>query len=122
MTRKNGNGDSPEGPTDLGGRSWPAVLKRTIKEFREDNLTDSAAALTYYSVLALFPALIALVSIVGLLGKSTVDSLIANIKSIQGPGPAKTIVLNTVNNLASHKSAAGGGGVGGRRPGRGGPA
>src|SRR3954469_10104287 len=107
MTRKNGNGDSPEGPTRLGGRRWAAVLKRTIKEFREDNLTDSAAALTYYSVLALFPALIALVSIVGLLGKSTVDSLIANIKSIQAPGPAKTIVLNTVNNLASHKSAAG---------------
>ncbi len=43
------------------------TLKRTLKEFSEDNLTDWAAALTYYGVLALFPALIGLVSIVGLL-------------------------------------------------------
>ncbi|MGY1823861.1 YihY/virulence factor BrkB family protein [Geodermatophilus sp. SYSU D00079] len=43
------------------------TLKRTLKEFSEDNLTDWAAALTYYGVLALFPALIALLSIVGLL-------------------------------------------------------
>ena len=44
------------------------TLKRTIREFRDDNLTDWAAALTYYGVLALFPALIALVSIIGLFG------------------------------------------------------
>src|SRR4051812_4951182 len=43
------------------------TLKRTLKEFSEDNLTDWAAALTYYGVLALFPALVALLSIVGLL-------------------------------------------------------
>ena len=43
------------------------TLKRTLKEFSEDNLTDWAAALTYYGVLALFPALIALLSIIGLL-------------------------------------------------------
>src|SRR5687767_14042177 len=43
-----------------------ATLKRTLKEFSEDNLTDWAAALTYYGVLALFPALIALLSIIGL--------------------------------------------------------
>src|SRR5687767_12889678 len=43
------------------------TLKRTLKEFSEDNLTDWAAALTYYGILALFPALIALLSIVGLL-------------------------------------------------------
>jgi membrane protein len=48
-------------PTTVG------TLKRTLKEFSEDNLTDWAAALTYYGVLALFPALIALLSIVGLL-------------------------------------------------------
>src|SRR3954465_7956552 len=42
------------------------TLKRTVKEFSEDNLTDWAAALTYYGVLALFPALIALVSLIGL--------------------------------------------------------
>ena len=44
-----------KGPTDLSGRSWFGVLKRTVREFREDNLTDWAAALTYYGVLAIFP-------------------------------------------------------------------
>src|SRR5437763_1160223 len=46
------------------------LLKRTVGEFRADNLTDWAAALTYYGVLALFPALVALVSIVGFLGNT----------------------------------------------------
>ena len=43
------------------------TIKRTLKEFSEDGLTDWAASLTYYGVLALFPALTALLSIVGLL-------------------------------------------------------
>jgi membrane protein len=103
----NGTGDGPGGPTDIHGRGWGSVLKRTIKEFRRDNLTDWAAALTYYGVLALFPALIALVSIVGLLGKSTINTLKSNIQAIPAAGQAKTIILNTINNLAAHKSAAG---------------
>ena len=45
-----------------------ATLKRTLKEFQEDNMSDWAAALTYYGLLSLFPALIALVSIIGLFG------------------------------------------------------
>ena len=53
--------------------SLAATLKRTVAEFREDNLTDGAAALTYYGVLSLFPALIALVSIVGLFGDPADD-------------------------------------------------
>jgi len=48
-----------------------ATLKRTFKEFSEDNMTDQAAALTYYGLLALFPALIALVSLIGLVGNPT---------------------------------------------------
>jgi membrane protein len=108
MARRNANGEgAPDAPTDIKGRSWIAVLKRTVKEFRDDNLTDWAAALTYYGVLALFPALIALVSIVGFLGRSTINGLISNIQSINAPGPAKTIILNTINNLANHQSAAG---------------
>ena len=55
------------------------TVKRTLKEFSEDNLTDWAAALTYYGVLALFPALIALLSIIGLLTdpKTLTDALTA---------------------------------------------
>jgi membrane protein len=107
MAQRTGNGNGPDSPAAIRPRAWGSVLKRTVKEFREDNLTDWAAALTYYGVLALFPALIALVSIVGFLGQSTIDSLISNINSITAPGPAKTIILNTINNLASHRSAAG---------------
>src|SRR3954453_527206 len=107
MADGNGNGATPQKPTELHRRSWGAVTKRTVKEFRKDNLTDWAAALTYYGVLALFPALIALVSIVGLVGKSTVNGLKQNIGEIPAAGQAKQIVLNTIDNVASHPSAAG---------------
>lgn len=103
----NGNGDAPRQPTDVAGRSWGAVLKRTVKEFRADNLTDWAAALTYYGVLALFPALAALVSIVGLLGKSTANSLLANVNSIQMPQQAHSIITGTIKNLTNHPGQAG---------------
>ncbi len=55
------------------------TIKRTLKEFSEDNLTDWAAALTYYGVLAVFPALVALLSIIGLLvdPKTLTDALTA---------------------------------------------
>jgi membrane protein len=96
----------PDGPTDLGGKSWGGVLKRTFREFKEDNLTDWAAALTYYSILSIFPALLALVSVVGLLGKSTTQTLITNI-STATPGPAKQIVTSALTNLQSNRGAAG---------------
>src|SRR4051794_14658624 len=62
---------APGGPTDLPRRSWRAVLKRTVKEFQEDNLTDWAAALTYYGVMSLFPMLIALVAVLGIFGQQS---------------------------------------------------
>ena len=96
----------PDGPTDLGGRSWFAVLKRTVKEFREDNLTDWAAALTYYAVLALFPAIIALVSIVGLAGKSATDTLIKNVETV-ATGPAKQVLTNAFTGLSANRGTAG---------------
>src|SRR4051812_8588004 len=104
----NGNGAAPEGPTDIKGGGWAAVLKRTVKEFREDNLTDWAAALTYYGILALFPALIALVSIVGLLGQSTVDALVKNIEEIPGAGgDGKKIVIDAIHDISSRGAQAG---------------
>ena len=56
---------APDDPTDLPMGSWGDALRRTVREFKDDNLTDWAAALTYYSILAIFPALLALVSVVG---------------------------------------------------------
>jgi membrane protein len=97
---------APDEPTDLGGRGWWAALKRTVKEFKDDNLTDWAAALTYYGVLAIFPALIVLVSILGLVGESATQPLIDNLGSV-APGPAKEIFTNAIKNLQGDQGAAG---------------
>jgi membrane protein len=98
--------DAPEGPTDMRKRSWLGVLKRTAKEFSNDNLTDWAAALTYYGVLAIFPALIALVSILGLIGSSATQPLLDNLGQV-APGPAKDILTQAVGGLQRSRGAAG---------------
>jgi membrane protein len=101
-----GRDSAPDEPTDLGRRGWWAALKRTVTEFRKDNLTDWAAALTYYGVLAIFPALIVLVSILGLVGKSATQPLIDNLGTV-APGPAKEIFTNAIKNLEGSQGAAG---------------
>jgi membrane protein len=80
------------------------TLKRTLKEFSEDNLTDWAAALTYYGVLALFPALLAMLSIVGLVAdpKTLTDALTAVI-----PGAAADTITPVVNQIAGQAGTAG---------------
>jgi membrane protein len=96
----------PDEPSDLPKRSWFGVLKRTATEFSDDNLTDWAAALTYYSILSIFPALIALVSILGLVGDSATQPLIDNIGAV-APGPAKEIFTSAIENLQKSEGAAG---------------
>jgi membrane protein len=98
--------EAPAGPTDLPRQSWFPVLKRTVREFKEDHLTDWAAALTYYGVLAIFPAILALVSVLGLAGASATQSLIDNLGSV-APGAAKDIVTSAVENLQKSQGAAG---------------
>src|SRR5215217_6062558 len=100
------NGEAPETPTKLRKRSWFGVLKRTVREFKEDNLTDWAAALTYYGILSIFPALLALVSILGLIGDSATQSLIDNLGKV-APGPAQEIFTNAIKNLQKSQGAAG---------------
>src|SRR5437762_7985154 len=90
-----------DSPADLEGRSWWAILKRTVTEFRDDDLTDWAAALTYYGVMSLFPMLIALVSLLGLFGSaSAVTSLVSSLNEVGLGGIAKSInqPLNEVVN------------------------
>jgi membrane protein len=101
-----GEGSQPEGPTDLKRRSWGGVLKRTVKEFQEDNLTDWAAALTYYAVLSIFPALLALVSVLGLIGESATQPLIDNLGTV-APGPAQDIFTSAIENLQGAAGASG---------------
>jgi membrane protein len=98
--------EGPRKPTDLGIRSWWGVLRRTVRGFREDNLTDSAAALTYYAVLSIFPALIVLVSIVGLAGHSATQSLLDNLNSL-GPSPARDIVTGAIEQISGRQGSAG---------------
>jgi len=99
-------GRAPESPTALRAQSWKGVATRTFREFREDNLTDWAAALTYYGVLAVFPALIAIISILGLIGPSATQPLIDNLNAV-APGPAKQIFTSAAQNIQSHQGAAG---------------
>ena len=96
----------PERPTELAGRSWFGAVKRTVREFKEDDLSDRAAALTYYGVLAIFPALLALVSILALLGKSTTQPLIDNLGKV-APGAAKDIFTGAIRNLQKSRSTGG---------------
>ncbi len=106
-SRAGTNEQSPaEKPTDLPKKSWGGVLKRTVKEFKEDNLTDWAAALTYYGVLSIFPALLALVSVLGLLGSSTIKPLIDNLGSL-APGAARDILNSMLTQLQSGQGKAG---------------
>jgi len=96
----------PEGAERDSG--WLATLKRTGSEFLEDNLTDWAAALTYYSLLSLFPALIALISLIGIFGdpSSTTKSLSQIIAEI-GPESAAETFSGPIESLVSNRQAAG---------------
>ncbi|GAA2409468.1 YihY/virulence factor BrkB family protein [Nonomuraea africana] len=99
-------GDTPDKPTELPTRSWWDVLKRTVKEFQGDNLTDWAAALTYYATLSIFPALLAVVSVLGLFGQATTQSLIDNL-SAMAPGAARQTLNTVLQALQSNPRAAG---------------
>lgn len=95
-----------EGPTELPERSWRDVLKRTVKEFGDDNLTDWAAALTYYAVLSIFPALLVVVSLLGVFGQSATQPLVDNLGAM-APGPARQIIDTVLQSLQNGRSAAG---------------
>jgi membrane protein len=82
------------------------VLKRTVREFKEDELVDRAAALTYYGVLAIFPAILALVSVLGLVGASATKPLLDNLGSV-APGPAKDIFTTAIQNLQKSRGTGG---------------
>jgi membrane protein len=82
------------------------VLRRTASEFRADGLTDLAAALTYYGVLAIFPALIALVSVLGLIGHSATQPLMENLDKL-APGPARSIFTGAIGNLQHGRGTSG---------------
>ncbi len=101
-----GEDPEPDGPTDLRSGSKRETLKRTVREFREDHITDWAAALTYYGVLSIFPALLALVSVLGLVGSAATQPLLDNVATV-APGPAQQIFTDAIENLQRNGGASG---------------
>ncbi|MBE0009195.1 MULTISPECIES: YihY/virulence factor BrkB family protein [unclassified Arthrobacter] len=95
----------PDSPSDLKKPAWGYVFKRTLREFGKDQCTDLAAALTYYAVLAIFPALLALVSLLGVFGQAqTTTNTVLEVLEGVAPG-ARDNIGPTIENLASSSGA-----------------
>jgi membrane protein len=92
---------APSGPTELPKRSWSSVLQGTLREFRDDELADRAAAMTYYGMLSLFPALLVLVALLGLAGRSATDTVLDNLRQLT-PGMARDIITRAVEQLRNN--------------------
>ena len=96
---------APDKPTELGGGSWLAAGRRTIQEFKDDFLQDRAAGLTYYGVLSIFPAILVLVSLLGLFGQSATQPLIKNLTNA-APSTVRTILRNAIQTLQNGHGTA----------------
>ncbi|MBO0984015.1 YihY/virulence factor BrkB family protein [Rathayibacter sp. SD072] len=96
----------PDELSDLTKRSWGYVLKKTMREFGADQCTDLAAALTYYAVLALFPALLAIVSVLGLFGQAqaTTDTVLELIGNLASP-QVVDVLRDPIESLTSSPAA-----------------
>ncbi|GAA5029467.1 YihY/virulence factor BrkB family protein [Terrabacter aeriphilus] len=101
---------APDSPTDLPRDSLVAVLKRARAEFKRDNLTDLAASLTYYGVLSLAPALVVLVSALGLLGRDATAEVVDQVQAV-APGSSADFVRTLVTQAQSNRTGAGIGAV-----------
>lgn len=95
-----------DGPSDLSGPSKRAVVRRAAKEFRNDNLTTIAAALTYYAVLSVVAGLIVLISLVGLVGHNVATRVTSQVESLV-PGSSAAFVHSLVSQAQHHKGGAG---------------
>jgi YihY family inner membrane protein len=103
---RGGQGDAPERPSQLPGGSWWAAVKRTVREFQVDNLKDWAAALTYYSVLSIFPALLVLISLIDLAGRGTIQTLLDNLGQV-APGSVNQVLQGAISSLQQTRGSAG---------------
>ena len=101
-----GTASKPDSPAEVTKPSWMYIFRKTVREFSKDQCTDLAASLTYYTVLALFPALLALVSILGLVGQaeSTTNALMEYVRSF-APAEAVTVLEGPIDQLTSSSAA-----------------
>ncbi|SNT64355.1 membrane protein [Asanoa hainanensis] len=87
------------------GKEWLAAAKRAVKEFSTDGGSDWAAALTYYGILSIFPGLLVVVSILGLLGPDTVKAVQDNLTSTL-PGAIADFVNSAIDQVSGNSSLA----------------
>jgi membrane protein len=96
----------PASPTDLKKPSWMYIFRRALREFSSDQCTDQAAALTYYTVLSIFPGLLAIVSLLGIFGqgeKSTAAML--DLLHRLAPGEAAQVLQQPIQQLTASPTA-----------------
>jgi membrane protein len=93
------------GPTGMSRRSWGRIVKRTFAEFKEDNATDWAAALTYYGVLSIFPGILVLLSLLGLAGQDARQTLTENVEQL-APEEMGRVLVTGINNLQGTQNTA----------------
>src|SRR5829696_865268 len=105
-TRNTADEGEPSSPADLPRASLVAVLKRARVEFKRDNLTDLAAALTYYGLLSIVPTLIVLVAALGLLGPDTTTQVVNQVQAI-APGSSANFVETLISQAQANRTGAG---------------
>jgi membrane protein len=103
-TRSAGAAELPSGPTGLRASSWLGVLKRTIRRFRADNLSDWAAALTYRGVMSLTAGMLVVIAGLGLLGHSATQRLLDNVGQL-APSEVNSVLNQIINNVQSQSKA-----------------
>jgi membrane protein len=96
----------PDSPTEVTKPSWQFIARKTLREFSKDQCPDLAAALTYYAVLSLFPALLALVSLLGVFGQAekTTTALLDIVQRI-APGSTVDIIRQPIEEVTNSPSA-----------------
>ncbi|MCU1532783.1 MAG: ribonuclease [Arthrobacter sp.] len=100
------DGRKPDGPGDLTKPSWKYIARKTLREFSKDQCPDLAAALTYYAIFSLFPAILALVSLLGIFGQAekTTAALLDIVQGI-APGSATEMIRGPIQEITSSQAA-----------------
>jgi membrane protein len=96
---------TPKRPTDIPKPGWLRILRRSFKQFKHDDVTDRAAALTYYGLLALFPAVLVLISLLGLAGTSTTQEFLNNIEQV-APSGVNSFLRTVIEQVQGRSGAA----------------
>ena len=96
----------PDSPTDVDKPSWKYIFRKTLREFSADQCPDLAAALTYYAIFSMFPALLALVSLLGIFGQAdkTTGALLEIVQRV-APGQAVEMIRGPIQELTTSPAA-----------------